>query len=141
VIRYLGRYTHRVGISNQRLVSMDDHGITFRTRNGNAVTLPPDVFSLAFLQQVLPDGFVKIRHYGLMASSKATTKLEIARARLIVAKPTCAAPAPPADNEGFETVLMELTGLDLRRCPVCDELAMVRRPLPDPHIRAPPVAA
>jgi hypothetical protein len=121
---------------------MDDHGITFRTKNGKTVTMPPHVFLRRFLQHVLPDGFVKIRHYGLMASSNATTKLEIARERLTASEPRCAAPAPPpADTEGFEAVLVALTGLDLRRCPVCDELAMVRRPLPDPHIRAPPVAA
>jgi hypothetical protein len=75
VIRYLGRYTHRVGISNQRLVSMNDDGVTFPTKNGATVTLPPQVFLRRFLQHVLPDGFVKIRHYGLMASSHATTKL------------------------------------------------------------------
>jgi hypothetical protein len=79
VIRYLGRYTHRVGLSNQRLVSMNDDGVTFRTKNGDTVTVPPQVFLRRFLQHVLPDGFVKIRHYGLMASTNATTKLQTAR--------------------------------------------------------------
>jgi hypothetical protein len=98
VIRYLGRYTHRVGISNQHLVRMDDDGITFRTKEGKTVTLLPEPFLARFLQHVLPDGFVKIRHYGLMASGNATTKLELARGRLTSAAPAlrCCAPDAPA---------------------------------------------
>jgi hypothetical protein len=144
VIRYLGRYTHRVGISNQRLVRMTDDGITFRTKNGQTVTLLPDAFLSRFLQHVLPDGFVKIRHYGLMASSNATTKLVTARSLLRAATPTpprCVATPLPGADEGVRALLTALTGLDLRRCPVCLNLALVRQPLPDPHSRAPPVAA
>jgi len=147
VIRYLGRYTHRVGISNQRLVSMNDDGITFRTKNGDTVTLPPQVFLRRFLQHVLPDGFVKIRHYGLMASSHATTKLERARELLtaMVPAPACRAVDPPltesTDALFFQDVLLELTGIDLRVCPACHKRSLMRLPLPTPRSRAPPVAA
>lgn len=82
VIRYLGRYTHRVGISNERLVSIDERGVTFRTKDGNAVTIAGHELLARFVQHVLPPRFVKIRHYGLHASSHATTRLEIARQRL-----------------------------------------------------------
>jgi hypothetical protein len=68
VFRYLGRYTHRVGLSNRRLISFDARGVTFRTRGANTVTLSPDDFLRRFLQHVLPKRFVKIRHHGLMAA-------------------------------------------------------------------------
>jgi hypothetical protein len=147
VIRYLGRYTHRVGISNQRLVSMNDDGVTFRTKNGDTVTLSPQVFLRRFLQHVLPDGFVKIRHYGLMASSNATTKLERARELLtaMVPAPACRAADPilPESTAAllFQDVLLDLTGIDLRVCPACHKRSLMRLPLPTARSRAPPVAA
>ncbi len=82
VVRYLGRYTHRVGISNQRLVSMDERGVTFRTKDGRAVTVAGHELLARFVEHVLPHRFVKIRHYGLHAASHATTRLEVARGRL-----------------------------------------------------------
>jgi hypothetical protein len=147
VIRYLGRYTHRVGIEKQRLVRMDDDGITFRTKAGKTVTLLPELFLARFLQHVLPDGFVKIRHYGLMASGNATTKLELARERLALAAPALRCTAPDASATGddgrasFDLVLLRLTGIDIRLCPACQQPTMVRQPLPIPPSRAPPVAA
>jgi hypothetical protein len=144
VFRYLGRYTHRVGISNHRLVSMDDGDVTFRTKEGKTVTLSHDAFLGRFLHHVLPDGFVKIRHYGLMAASNATTKLESARALLAATAACRAAPpviAPEDDEEDLEAVLMALRGIDLRRCPACHELTLVGEPLPEQRSRAPPVAA
>lgn len=147
VIRYLGRYTHRVGLSNQRLVRMDEDGITFRTKAGKSVTLLPEEFLARFLQHVLPDGFVKIRHYGLMASGHATTKLEIARKCLapVAKERSCSAPdAPPTGDDGracFDLLLFRLTGIDVRLCPACQQPTMVRTPLPLPPSRAPPLAA
>jgi len=79
VFRYLGRYTHPVGLSNHRLVSFDARGVTFRTRGSNTVTLAPDEFLRRFLLHVLPKRFVKIRHHGLMAASNVSTRLEMAR--------------------------------------------------------------
>ena len=126
---------------------MNDDGITFRTKNGDTVTLPPQVFLRRFLQHVLPDGFVKIRHYGLMASSHATTKLERARELLtaMVPAPACRAADAPltesTDARFFQDVLLELTGIDLRVCPACHKRSLMRLPLPTPRSRAPPVAA
>ena len=79
VFKYLGRYTHRVAIGNYRLISMNDAGVTFKTRGENTVTLPLEEFIRRFLMHVLPKGFVKIRHYGLKSSTNAKTKLEQAR--------------------------------------------------------------
>ena len=61
------RYTHRVGISNQRLQAIDVNGVRFATKGGRSLTLPPQTFIRRFLLHVLPAGFVKIRHYGLLA--------------------------------------------------------------------------
>lgn len=82
VFSYLGRYTHRVGIANSRLRSIDDEQITFDTKDGQTITLSPFEFIGRFLQHVLPPGFVKIRHYGLHASVHAKTKLSEAQALL-----------------------------------------------------------
>jgi Putative transposase len=79
VFQYLGRYTHRVGMSNQRLVSFDDHDVCFRTKHGKTTTINAVEFIRRFLLHVLPAGFVKIRHYGLLAAANVNTKLETAR--------------------------------------------------------------
>jgi hypothetical protein len=82
VIQYLGRYTHRVGIANSRLLEVTDEQVTFRTKHGRTATLAP-VESLARLvQHVLPPGFRKIRHAGLYASAQPGGLLEQARQAL-----------------------------------------------------------
>lgn len=116
VFKYLGRYTHRVGISNQRLVSFDEHSVCFRTKNGKQVTVAPSEFIHRFLLHVLPNGFVKIRHYGLHASSNVHTKLVEARHHLEVNdQPAAASPPQPT----WKDRLLALTGLDLETCPRC----------------------
>jgi Putative transposase len=145
VVRYLGRYTHRIGISNQRLVSLDNGEVTFRTKNGKRITLPAEEFLARFVQHVLPSGFVKIRHYGLLAPSHATTSLETARG-ILQQKPSVRSvdrsPAPTATSAdvGWRELLRQLTGIDLGRCPACGATGVVRRPL-EPQARAPPEAA
>lgn len=141
VLRYLGRYTHRVGISNQRLVSMDERGVTFRTKDGNSVTVDGHEMLARFVQHVLPPRFVKIRHYGLHASSHAKTRLERARESL---GPEEATPERAADVEevlDWRELLLRLSGLDVRACPACHQRALIRTALPAAHARAPPVAA
>jgi hypothetical protein len=103
-------------------------------------TPSPDAFLQRFLSHVLPNGFVKIRHYGLMASSHATTTLETARA--LLAGPVLPTHVP-AILEGGEDSLLATSPTDreLPRCAVCGACAVVRRPLPEPIARAPPVAA
>ena len=93
VLAYLSRYTHRVAISNRRLISLDETGVTFRykdyRRDGGdrhrMMTLSPDEFIRRFLLHVLPKGFHRIRHYGLLAS--AAHKANVARARELLAVP------------------------------------------------------
>jgi Putative transposase len=85
VLRYLGRYTHRVAISNQRLLSFDGHNVAFRWKDyahGNKqriMTLTATEFLRRFCQHFLPRGFVRIRHFGYLASAHRTRLLALAR--------------------------------------------------------------
>jgi hypothetical protein len=104
VLAYLARYTHRVAIANSRLVRLDESGVTFRykdyRRSGQAryrtMTLAADEFIRRFLLHVLPKGFHRIRHYGLLAS--AGCKANIARARELIAVPLPPDPPTVDDN-------------------------------------------
>jgi hypothetical protein len=87
VLAYLSRYTHRVAISNSRLLSLDERGVSFRWKdyraNGKtrykAMTLAPEEFMRRFLLHVLPSGFHRIRHYGLLANGSRKANLALAR--------------------------------------------------------------
>lgn len=144
VFRYLGHYTHRVAISNHRLVHHDDDTVVFRTRGRDRTACPPVEFIRRFLDHVLPAHFVKIRHFGLFAPGQVRTRL--AHARHLLA--TTAVPIPPADTGlapqartpdtlPLAALLLALTGIDLARCPICHQRTMVRRPMPRAY-RGPP---
>ena len=80
---YLARYTHRVGLSDHRLLAVDDEAVTWKTRGDGTATAAPVEFIRRLLQHVLPQGFVKIRHAGLYAASNVNTRLARARALLV----------------------------------------------------------
>ncbi len=124
VYRYLGRYTHRVGIANSRLVAITDETVTFRTKEGKTVTLPPHEFLRRFLLHVLPARFTKIRHYGLLAPGNVNTKLE--RARSLLSGLSTSTARSPTAREIFDNLL----GDEGRRCPCCGIGTMQKRPLP-----------
>ncbi len=119
VFRYLGRYSHRVAIANSRLVSLDDKQVTFQWKdyaNGQQtklLTLSAEEFLRRFLLHVLPKGFVRIRHYGLLASTNVASKL--ARCRQLLGE---AAQATPPVKTWMDRML-EWTGQDPMRCPQC----------------------
>jgi hypothetical protein len=149
VYRYLGRYTHRVAISNARLVSADDDAVVFRTRGPNTATLTPVEFIRRFFEHRLPRGFVKIRYGGLMSPTNVNGRLARAKALLCRNAPgpgnAATADAKP-EHVGPKTadlpwaeLLLALTGIDLTVCPACHAAAMVRFPLPlPPDCRGPP---
>lgn len=99
VLAYLSRYTHRVAISNRRLIAFDENGVTFRYKDyrrsdgdrQKVMTLATDEFIRRFLLHVLPSGFHRIRHYGLLAGSAPKASLALARELLDV-------PAPSEDD-------------------------------------------
>jgi hypothetical protein len=121
-LQYLGRYTHRVGIANSRLLDVTESQVTFRTKDGRAVSLHPVTFLRRFVQHVLPDKLKKIRHAGLYASPKA-----LALARDLLGSPVQADPTQPS----WQEALLALTGRDVARCPKCGERLGQRSLAPD----------
>ena len=126
VLDYVGRYTHRVAISNNRLVSMDNDKVRFRWkdyRDGNrqkTMTLEAGEFIRRFLIHVLPDGFHRIRYFGFLGNCHRAQKL--ARCRELLRMVPAAPANPPADyRDQFEA----LTGNSLRACPHCQTGTMV----------------
>ena len=138
VIEYLGRYTHRVGISNSRLVDVSDQVVTFRTKNGQLESIPPVEFLRRFLLHVLPPGFHKIRHYGLYAGAHVAGALATTRTLLAATRPATATPLPTPDPAvAWHDQLRLLTGRDVTRCPRCNG-PVDRLPLPRVCSRSPP---
>jgi hypothetical protein len=131
VFSYLGLYTHRVAISNHRLVSVTDHAVTIATRNGKTATMHPLEFIRRFLMHVLPTGFVKIRHYGLWASGNVKTKLQTAR-QLLEADGHMLQGDGDVDEPvpDWRQLLESLTGIDVATCSVCGSARLRRRRLP-----------
>jgi hypothetical protein len=119
VLDYLGRYTHRVAISNERILGMDGDTVRLRVRDwtqGNrrrTLTLPAHTFIERFLLHVLPNGFKRIRHYGLLGPAGKAVKLAQARAAL-------SAPLPdPVVVESVEAFLRRIERHQWSRCPHC----------------------
>ena len=117
VLEYLGRYTHRVAISNERIVGVDDHEVRFRVRaeasghTRRTLALPATTFIDRFLLHVLPKGFKRIRHYGLLGPAGKAVKLAQARAALSV-------PAPdPVVVESVAAFMHRIDRAEWARCP------------------------
>jgi hypothetical protein len=121
VLAYLSRYTHRVAISNRRLVRVDADGVAFRYKDYRAghrerwktMTLTPHEFIRRFLSHVLPKGFHRIRHYGLFANGNRATNIARARALLSVHAPTNDEADNVEDASPDETRILNLP------CPCC----------------------
>jgi len=138
VLAYLSRYTHRVAISNQRLLSMDDRGVTFRWKDYRAkdgmrlktMTLEPDEFMRRFLLHVLPSGFHRIRHYGLLANAGRRGDLARMRELLHVAPEVHS----PEDTEALDAIHQPVFV-----CPHCGAaMIVIEVLLRGQMIRAPP---
>jgi hypothetical protein len=130
VLAYLSRYTHRVAISNTRLLRLDEHGVTFRYKDyrrstpdrQQVMTLSADEFIRRFLLHCLPRGFHHIRHYGLLASGTRKAHLERARQLLALAPPAADEtpseppdPRPPCPCCGGTMIIIEI--IDRRYLP------------------------
>lgn len=122
VLAYLGRYTHRVAISNQRLLALKDGQVTFSWKDyarGNqqrTMTLPADEFIRRFLLHVLPRGFQRLRQFGLLANRHRRDKLALCRTLLGTAEQTITNQPLPAD---YKSLYQTLTGESLDQCPAC----------------------
>ena len=144
VLAYLSRYTHRVAISNSRLLAMDDRGITFRWKDyrvkdgtpgksrHKTMTLGADEFMRRFLLHVLPGGFHRIRHYGLLANG--CHKATIALARTLLDQPN---PTPTATEDTPTDIADDTPRFVCRHCGVA--MVIVQIFARDAQIRAPPL--
>ena len=145
VFSYLGHYTHRVAISNQRLLSFDGQTVAFRARDNQnpgtyrVVRLPAQEFIRRFPLHVLPHGFVRIRHFGLLASRNVQTKLKNAYRLLQASLPSHPTPSTDMHLMSWQQLLCKLTGIDLTVCPNCGA-TMLRKSLPG-FLRFSPLAA
>ena len=144
VLSYLSRYTHRVAISNSRLLAMDDRGVTFRWKDyrvkdgtpgktrHKTMTLGADEFMRRFLLHVLPGGFHRIRHYGLLANG--CHKASIALARTLLGQPN---PTPTATEDTAAGIADDTPRFACRHCGAA--MVIVQIFARDPQIRAPPL--
>jgi hypothetical protein len=135
VLDYVGRYTHRVAISNNRLLSLEDGKVTFKWkdyRDNNAqktMTLSAEEFIRRFLLHVLPSGFHRIRYYGWMSNRDRQKNVE--RCRRLLGMPPASLHPPPSESpsqppaEDYRDRAEALTGISLRECPVCHKGHMV----------------
>jgi hypothetical protein len=131
VIDYVGRYTHRVAISNNRLLALDDGEVRFTYTDYRAESAPRKVMTLAtgefirrFLLHVLPSGFHRIRYYGFLGARHRRTKL--ARCRQLLDSPTPITPSvarTPTTDDRDRT--QALTGVSMRTCPACHHGQMI----------------
>ncbi len=141
IFKYLGRYTHRVAISNQRLISVTDTRITFATKDGKQTTVAPLEFIKRFLQHVLPEGFTKIRHYGLYAGPNVEHRL-LDALRLLTPPPQAPSDDQPAQVPDVtnDDILTLLFGADFLKCPACKvgRLVPVAHIPPTPNATGPP---
>ena len=118
VIKYLGRYTHRVAISNERIVSEENGEVTFKYRDYKdnnkmkEMTLKAEEFIRRFLMHILPPGFMKIRHYGLLGNRNKKTKLA-------VCKKLTNTTSPVKPKLTTLEILKKTLGADFNICPMC----------------------
>lgn len=127
VIEYLGQYTHRIAISNHRIENVTADGqVTFKYRDSKndnqtaRMTLPALEFMKRFLGHVLPSGFSRIRHYGLLSSRTKSKNLETARKLLNARK------IEPVKNEGWQELLRRITGHEVDKCSHCESGQLLR---------------
>lgn len=135
VLRYLARYTHRIAISNRRLLAVDDKRVTFTWkdyRDGGRqkrMTLSPHEFIRRFLLHVLPEGFQRIRHYGFLANGHRKAKLAAIRKALAVADAAATSATAAADED---TSVADADAA-VTPCPCCGGRMRIIEVLPDPR--------
>jgi hypothetical protein len=135
VLQYLGRYTHRIAISNNRLLTLQDGKVSFLWRDyadhnrQKTMTLKADEFIRSFLLQVLPERYVRIRHFGLLANRNRKDLIALCR-NLLGSKTVT------KENDREETwqeQLLRICGIDVTTCPVCQKGRMFRIELLPPY--------
>jgi len=137
VMEYLGRYTHRVAISNQRIVNIREGKVSFKWKDyadkskNKIMVLDGEEFIRRFLLHILPENFMKIRHYGILSNRSRKAKLgkcqEIFKLK-----------QQPVVKISWQELLLKLKGIDVTVCPSCGKGQMVKRELLVPRACSPP---
>jgi hypothetical protein len=125
VLKYLGRYTHRIAISNSRIAAITDKTVSFAWKDyadGNkqkTMTLSKTEFIRRFMLHVVPNGFVRIRHYGFLSNRSRKEKLD--RCMVLLGTPPVKDNSPEKEKQAghWYDLIMQLTGKDPTLCPVC----------------------
>jgi hypothetical protein len=126
VLDYIGRYTHRVAISNNQIISVDEGKVTFAYRDrkhgdvSKSMTLKAEEFIRRFLLHVLPDGFMRIRHFGFLANRCKKENIQHISKLTGVSKTI-----PVKTKKNTHELMLELTGTDITICPSCKEGTMM----------------
>jgi len=126
VLDYLGRYTHRVALSNNRILAVENGQVTFSYRDRKdqdrlkSMPLDAEEFIRRFLLHVLPDGFMRIRHFGFLANR--SKKQALAQCRKLLKLDPALPKSPVLSAKDW---LVKITGVDLSRCPCCHEGTMI----------------
>jgi hypothetical protein len=129
VLQYVARYTHRVAISNDRILNIDDGKVQFRWKDyrnesrQKTMTLAAEEFIRRFLIHVLPEGFQRIRYYGFLANRYRAERLALCRRLLEMPEPEPS--IETADREDYRDRYEHLTGVSLKMCPLCRTGTMV----------------
>jgi len=141
VLKYLGNYTHRVAISNSRITDFKDDKVTFKWRDykdnskPKLMTIDALEFIRRFLFHVLPNGFVKIRHYGILSNRNRKTKLEKCKKLLEVFVEN---KLKSKVKETWQELLLRISQVDITICPCCKKGHMVLKETIFPHSCSPP---
>ena len=131
VVEYLGRYTHRVAISNNRILKLENDAVTFKWRDyrdgsrWKEMTLSADEFIRRFLMHVLPPGFTKIRHYGFLSSRGKQEKLRVCKIQTGTS-------LFPKEKLSAEQLIQKLIGRKPSQCPHCGWIGLLRTDLSPP---------
>ena len=134
VVEYLGRYTHRVAISNNRILSIKNGFVTFKWRDykdgskQKVMTVSAEEFIRRFLMHILPSGFMKIRHYGFLGNRNKLSKLKLCKIQTHT-------PAFPKEKFSAVQFIEKLLGREINKCPHCESGYFMRNGL------SPPIAA
>lgn len=140
VLEYLGRYTHHVAISNNRIMRLENGKVTFRFRDykdhnkNKLMTVDALEFIRRFLLHTLPDRFVRIRHYGILSNRNRKTKLKEGKKILSVSMENG---QEIEEKETWEELLFKLTGVDHTICPCCSKGKMIRKIKLEPRCYSP----
>lgn len=132
VLQYLGRYTHRIAVSNNRILNVRDGNVSFLWRDyaddnrKKTMTLKADEFIRRFLLHVLPPRYVRIRHFGLLANRNRNNAIAVCRKILGVGKTIAKEDSRP---ETWQEQLLRICGIDVNVCPVCQKGRMSRMAL------------